>query len=296
MKQIKVDILVTCYNQKEQIIKTIDSLINQKTTLDYQIIISDDCSTDGSYELLKKYIKNYQNIKLIQPQEKKCVGNNRNNLIEHIDNDYVIFVDGDDPQPLTFLETIYQEIKKEEKDIYLLKEFVEIWSDKEVIKEAINYDNFMFKVYKKEILKNLKVNPDIQIGEDVEFAMRNYQQLMNNYKVINARYYLNRLDDNISLTKNQDFLKRFNNEKILYHLIKEYDGNVKLKQKINNKRVELIQLAYLANEKYIPEEKIEFKYLGKKFKLSYLIYKITLFLNVEILYKKLLEKKIGHKI
>ena len=293
---MKLDILLTCYNQKEQIIKTLDSLINQNTKVDYQIIISDDLSTDGSYEKLNEYIKKYNNIKLIQPNEKKCVGNNRNNLIKAITSDYVVFVDGDDPQPSDFLENIYQEITKEKKDVYILKEFVEVWSDKKVIKEAIKYDNFMFKVYNKNIIKDLVVNPDIEIGEDVEFAIRNYDILMNDYKIINAKYYLNRLDDNVSLTKNQDFLKRFNNEKKLYELIKKYDTNIELKQRINNKRVELIQLSVLANQKYDLREKIEFKYLGNKFKISYLLYKITKKLHLKNLYYKLLMKKIGYKI
>lgn len=293
---MKIDILLTCYNQKEQIIKTLDSLIKQNTKVDYQIIISDDLSTDGSYEKLNEYIKKHNNIKLIQPNEKKCVGNNRNNLIKAITSDYVVFVDGDDPQPSDFLENIYQEIIKEKKDVYILKEFVEVWSDKKVIKEATKYDNFMFKVYNKNIIKDLVVNPDIEIGEDVEFVIRNYDLLMNDYKIINAKYYLNRLDDNVSLTKNQDFLKRFNNEKKLYELIKKYDTNIELKQRINNKRVELIQLSVLANQKYDLREKIEFKYLGNKFKISYLLYKITKKLHLESLYYKLLMKKIGYKI
>ena len=49
-----VSIVFTSYNHKEYLKQAIDSLINQSYT-NYELIIVDDCSTDGSQEILLKY-------------------------------------------------------------------------------------------------------------------------------------------------------------------------------------------------------------------------------------------------
>jgi len=61
-----ISIVVPCYNEGENIGKTIQSLLN----LNYpkkmiEIIVVDDCSTDNSVEIAKKYSKKYKNIKVI---------------------------------------------------------------------------------------------------------------------------------------------------------------------------------------------------------------------------------------
>jgi glycosyltransferase involved in cell wall biosynthesis len=49
-----VSIVFTSFNHKEYLKQALDSLINQ-SYLNYEIIIVDDCSTDGSQEILLKY-------------------------------------------------------------------------------------------------------------------------------------------------------------------------------------------------------------------------------------------------
>jgi glycosyltransferase involved in cell wall biosynthesis len=49
-----VSIVFTSYNHKEYLKQAIDSLINQSYT-NYELIIVDDCSTDGSQEILLQY-------------------------------------------------------------------------------------------------------------------------------------------------------------------------------------------------------------------------------------------------
>ena len=50
---IKVSIIVPCFNREKHIANTIQSLLNQ-TANDYEIIIIDDGSTDKTYNILKK--------------------------------------------------------------------------------------------------------------------------------------------------------------------------------------------------------------------------------------------------
>lgn len=293
----KLAILVTCFNQEEQIIKTLNTLVNQSLDNNlYTIYVSDDQSTDNSLSVLKEYAKNHSNVIITTNPHKSFVGANRNHLINVFDEDVAIFVDGDDPQDQDFIKSVYDQLDQEH-DTFFFTNFTEIWNNKRVEKNALNYDNFMFKAYSKKLLKNTKVNDQIMIGEDVEYAFRYYQQLHENSTTINANYLLNRCDENISLTKNSDMQKRYNLELDLYNLLNQevYTNIPELNIKINNKRVELIQLAVMLNQ--TPHHfAIDSKCLTTKFKISYYVYRITKTLHCLGIYKFLLIKKIGHKI
>ncbi len=65
MQKPLVSILITSYNQKDYILEAIESAINQ-TYDNLEIVISDDCSTDGSVELINQYISNYKGKKEIR--------------------------------------------------------------------------------------------------------------------------------------------------------------------------------------------------------------------------------------
>ena len=65
-KLIEISILISNFNNKKFVIDSIKSVQNQKFN-NYEIIVIDDRSTDGSYKLLK----NLKNIKLIQTTKKK---------------------------------------------------------------------------------------------------------------------------------------------------------------------------------------------------------------------------------
>ena len=72
MEQILVSVLCITYNQKEYIAQTIESIVEQKTSFNYELIIHDDCSTDGTQEILRKLKAQYpQKIKLLLEEENK---------------------------------------------------------------------------------------------------------------------------------------------------------------------------------------------------------------------------------
>ncbi len=50
----KVSIIVTCYNFAPFIKEAVLSLINQDCDFEYEIILIDDCSTDGSLEKINE--------------------------------------------------------------------------------------------------------------------------------------------------------------------------------------------------------------------------------------------------
>lgn len=62
LSQPLVSIVFTSYNHQEYLSQALDSLVNQNYS-NLEIIIIDDCSTDGSQEILKQY-EHYENIEL----------------------------------------------------------------------------------------------------------------------------------------------------------------------------------------------------------------------------------------
>ena len=90
-----VSIVFTSYNHKEYLKQALDSLINQ-TYPNLEIIIIDDCSTDGSQEVLKQY-EHHDNIVLkLQSVNSGSYVNSSNYGAEMASGEYINFAQCDD--------------------------------------------------------------------------------------------------------------------------------------------------------------------------------------------------------
>ncbi len=56
---VKVSILCITYNHKDYIRQCLDGFLMQEANFEYEIIINDDASTDGTQEIIKEYQKKY---------------------------------------------------------------------------------------------------------------------------------------------------------------------------------------------------------------------------------------------
>lgn len=99
---MKMSFLVTFYNQKDFVKKCLDSIIEIEKPIEWEILIGDNGSTDGTIELVNKYINKYNNIYLyrIKLNENfsivKKASLNRINLLKHCKGDFFSIIDGDD--------------------------------------------------------------------------------------------------------------------------------------------------------------------------------------------------------
>lgn len=90
------------YNQKDYIEKAIDSVLEQEIGVDFDILIHDDCSDDGTYEiLLKKQKENLNKIRIIRQDSRKFLTDGFNMMIykyvvPNINSKYIAYLDGDD--------------------------------------------------------------------------------------------------------------------------------------------------------------------------------------------------------
>ena len=65
MDQITVSIFLLTYNQEQFIAQTINSILMQKANFNFQIVIGEDWSADGTRSICKTFAEKYSNkIKL----------------------------------------------------------------------------------------------------------------------------------------------------------------------------------------------------------------------------------------
>jgi glycosyltransferase involved in cell wall biosynthesis len=102
MPNILVSIVMPLFNSSGFVSRAIDSVFAQ-TYQGWELIIIDDCSNDGSYEIADKYAKKDKRVKLIRLAENKGSAVTRNFGIENAKGRFIAFLDSDDmwvPQKL----------------------------------------------------------------------------------------------------------------------------------------------------------------------------------------------------
>ena len=119
----KVSIIIPVYNVEEYIDDMLRTVENQRLR-DFEVIIVNDGSTDGSQEIIDKYVSLDNRFKSFI-QENGGVSLARNHGISKASGEYVVFYDPDDKIPLDALSKMYEKGKKMDADIVVgvMKEY-----------------------------------------------------------------------------------------------------------------------------------------------------------------------------
>lgn len=112
-----LSIVVPVYNVEDYLSKCLDSILNQDIDKDdYEIIVVNDGSTDGSGGIAKEYAERYSNITLIN-QENQGLSGARNSGIKVARGKYIQFVDSDDYLEPDVEKSLVEKMKSENLDI-----------------------------------------------------------------------------------------------------------------------------------------------------------------------------------
>lgn len=97
-EEVKISIIVPCYNVEHYIDRCISSLLKQTIGLhNMQIILIDDASVDGTREKLREWQVRYRsNIEIIRNDKNRRQGTCRNLGLTKAKGKYIGFVDADD--------------------------------------------------------------------------------------------------------------------------------------------------------------------------------------------------------
>lgn len=113
-----LSIILPVYNSEKYLAESIESIINQ-TFSDFELIIINDASTDGSREIALKYASKDKRILVIENKYEKGLYGALNSGLELCNADYIARVDGDDINELNRLE-IQINFLKENPDISIV--------------------------------------------------------------------------------------------------------------------------------------------------------------------------------
>lgn len=204
-------VIVPIHNKKEFILRGLESLASQKFQ-DYEIIIVDDGSTDGSENLCDNFVKFKKHIRIIH-QKNFGSGHARNIGIENSKGKYLLFFDIDDLVGKDWLDCVYENLIGSSPEILIfgyreinLKyktsitcsfENIEFISNDEIGKGFAKYiagikfnNGFVWnKAYKRSfIIKNDIKFPNINIQQDELFNHQVYR-VASHVKLIDKPLY-----------------------------------------------------------------------------------------------------------
>lgn len=89
-----LSVIIPVYNVKPYLKKCIESVLSQEEK-DYEVILVDDCSTDGSLSIAEEYESDAR-ISLIRKEKNTGLSDTRNTGMRSARGEYILFLDSDD--------------------------------------------------------------------------------------------------------------------------------------------------------------------------------------------------------
>lgn len=120
---MQFSIIIPIHNTKEFLCKCLDSIVSQ-TFYDFEIILIDDGSSDGSEKICDKYADIHNNITVYHIPD-SGVSKARNIGIKHAQGEWIAFIDSDDYVEKNWLEVVSMTIKKYKAELYIWGNYLE---------------------------------------------------------------------------------------------------------------------------------------------------------------------------
>jgi len=178
--QPKISVLIAAYNVEKYIDECLESIVAQ-TYPNFEIIITDDGSTDHTLEKCRTFAAKHSNAK-VYSGDNQGLSAVRNLGLKKSTGEYVVFVDGDDKIDAAYLEKLYKNLSQNHSDIAVCnfetfpihtavpKIKPEVLSGKEAtIRLLTQQENFQIvswnKLYKKSLFEDIRF-PIGKLNED----------------------------------------------------------------------------------------------------------------------------------
>lgn len=212
-------IIVPVYNTEKYINQCLDSILNQKYK-NFELILVDDGSTDGSSKICDEYAVHNDNVHTFH-KENGGLSDARNFGIIHSRGEYLLFIDSDDFIAKNSLKSIEKYVSKTNMDVCFLKGYK--YYEKNNIQE-LDEDFFLLQANGKEYiqkyvsqLKKLPASACTKLinrkfalnnnlffvkgmySEDVEWFVR-LMKCVENFGALNTPYYYYRQNRQGSIT------------------------------------------------------------------------------------------------
>jgi len=221
--KIKYSFIVPFYNVEKYLAECLDSLV-QFPRDDYEILLINDGSRDGSREIALDYMERYKQIRLVE-QENRGLGGARNTGLANAKGEWILFVDSDDYVDKTLLTEADRQTGMMQEDDIAVFNFAYLYPNGRIVPELSFAQTIPMeqlqrakfysvpvtccgKIFHRNFFaKNEIVLPEKRYYEDVAVSLKVMLGAKNLY-FTDAPLYIYRQRDT-SITKNRDHKKMY---------------------------------------------------------------------------------------
>lgn len=231
MDKIKISVIMPVYNSGKYLSTAVNSILKQSFK-DFELILIDDGSTDGTSEVCDKYAQQDERVVVIH-QKNKGICNARNTALNIAKGEYIAFSDHDDEYLPGFLENAYREAVTNNAELVKVgKNEILIKENKFIRKKISNYSYRIYNktdiqtnyftlvnsgcltclwdgLFKRSIIDKYKIKLDESYksgGEDIDF-MQKYIIHVETFITIDKIYYNHYIRKGISTSTKLDSYK-----------------------------------------------------------------------------------------
>ncbi len=158
------------YNHKTNIdpaifIGALESLVNQNYT-NKEIVIFDDCSTDGTYEICQKYAARYSFIKLFRNEKNLGAMENFEKLLSNTSGDFFLWACPDDGYAKNYLTECVGRFNKNKNAIIVATALKTTYDNGDI--QSFHYHDFFRKLPFRKLVRNTLKSID-SLGNNVHY-------------------------------------------------------------------------------------------------------------------------------
>lgn len=263
-----ISIIVPFYNAEKYLDRCIRSILSQ-TYKDYEIVLVNDGSSDGSLRICQEYANENNNISLVS-QDNSGVSAARNRGLSVAKGEYVIFVDSDDYMLPQMCEIMVDAIEEKEADLVVCGT-TETWGGVWAPTRDIDYSSLASfksdfiehltsellsppwnKIYRRELIKDV-FETSSSFGEDLMFNVNYLKNCQRISFIKSAPFYHEKANEG-SLVNRVYPSRLMEIEKVHSAVLGFYDTeNPEIHQKYIRDLLVYVR-AIIKNEKYTREE------------------------------------------
>jgi glycosyltransferase involved in cell wall biosynthesis len=195
-----VSVVLACYNCEKYIEQAVESIINQAYR-NLEILITDDCSTDNSYKILKQIAEKDNRIVLMRNETNLKLAKTLNNMIAVAKGKYIARMDADD---ISFSKRIEKQVEFMETYLDYAICGTNVWhingNGKKIptgkipiTNEEINNGKYYKSpfyhpsvMFRGEVIRKYKYNEDLVVAQD--YAL--WFSILETYKGFNLKQRL----------------------------------------------------------------------------------------------------------
>lgn len=203
-KDSLISIVIPIYNAEKYLEECLNSIKNQ-TYKNIEVIMVNDGSKDDSETICKRFSEDDARFRYFT-KVNGGVSSARNLGLDNVKGDYITFIDADDWIAEKHLELLINSIKKTNSDIGVssYKEFnnkdtyyIRVYTKQEknllnfekmnrdefltlfpkLMSTNVCFNNAVSKLFRKDLVKNLRFDTSIKYGEDLDFYFRLYMNV-----------------------------------------------------------------------------------------------------------------------